>query len=412
MVRGKRVRIGLGAGAGVVAVAAVVAGVRGCAGPDTLDDVHGPVAAARAADHRPHGPYVRNAPYDCGMARAVLEPLVGAAEKTEQQSTGSDSCTWENGAGSGRTLEVDLELATGDDGRPDPAAAIADLTRMITGATRTADAEFGPVTALTGLGADAAAWTEAEETRGKVATTVVFQAGNVAARITYGGVDRARDGVDFAANPLDAASLNGARTAAVRLARQIGAPVTGTPRPAPPPSGPRVRTVPAACDLVPADAVRAAVDNRELRAKREESYLFGGEGTGGAAGLTADRCAWSGGLGRSVDVDWLLVGGAYPLGTGPAVTRREYERQYLDARDTPGGTAAESVFTALGHPGGQAFAHYEKDDILDGGAGIVLVQARNTLIRVRCWDIDAYAPDDAMNCAYTIARAAAKRVGA
>jgi len=53
------------------------------------------------------------------------------AEKTEQQSTGSDRCTWGGRTGTGDRPDVDLTFAETGTGAPDPADAIGELDRMI-----------------------------------------------------------------------------------------------------------------------------------------------------------------------------------------------------------------------------------------------------------------------------------------
>lgn len=418
--RGRRRIVSIGAGA-VVAVAAAAVVVAVNRGPDTIDDVGGPVAAARTADHRPHGPALRNAPYDCGMSPAVLDRLAGGAEKTEQQSIGSDRCTW-GGVTGGNRLEVDLEFSATDAGRPDPSEALGDFTRMISTGKASSTDRTGPVTALTGLGADAVGWTAVAEVdgtpltdrahprvwHGRASTTIAFQAGNVAAQVTYGVADRTKDGVDLTAHPLETTTRDGALAAATSLARQIGAPVRGTPAEARTPAGPVARTLPAACSIAAAGTVRTAADNPELKPERDDGNSL----EDGDTGLDGDRCAWSGGLGRSVDVEWALAGEPSPTGDAATAARRVYDQRYLSARDTPEGTPDQSVFTALKGLGDQAFAAYEKDEDIDGGDGVVLVRKRNALIRVRCWTIDPYSPDDALNCAYAVARAAAGRVEA
>lgn len=420
-IRGGRRAVLITVGAAVVLAATVTVAVMG--GPDTIEDVGGPVAAVRIADHRPDGPALRNAPYDCGMSRAVLDRLAGSAEKMEQQSEDSDRCTWGGSSNAGEQLEVDLQFSHTDAGKPDAGAALGDLMLLAEGARGEVGGDkAGPVTPLTGLGAQAVAWTEVAEHadtplidkdhprvwHGDAGTTIVFQAGNVAARITYQGVDRSKDGVDLTAHPLEKSTWDGALAAATSLARQVGTPVRGTPAQARPPGGPHIRKLPAACSIAPAGTVRSAADNRQLKPKRDDSNSLEDEDTG----LAADRCEWEGGLGHSVDVEWQLEKENSAPGDGTSVARLQFERQFHDARDTPEGAAGQSVFTALSGLGDQAFASYDKDDTVDGGHGTVLVQKRNALIRVRCRDINAYPPDEALNCAYAVARAAADRVEA
>ena len=417
----------------VVVVVAITVAVQVSAAPDNIDDVGDPLSAARTADNVPSGgPALTDVPYDCGMPRGVLKRLVGSEDKRETQEAGVDSCTWGDvdgfsSVGESHGLEVKVWAKRRSDGSADPAAAIGEVGDTVDGArSMTVDGRSGPVTAMSGLGDLAVGWTTVHESggtkvvdphdkhvlHGTAVTTIVFTAGNVAALLTYGGADVTREGVDTSEHPLEPVTLKAMMPAVTRLARALGMPVRGTPQAVSSPSGTPAPDLPAACELTPAGTVRTAAGNSSLRPEAEESYLFGGNEAEADQGIIGDGCKWDGGLGRSVDVQWTSVAADSPLGAGPAVARREYLRQYRDARDTPGGVASEAVFTALRGPGEQAFANYEKDDILDGGAGLVTFRVRNALVQVRCWDIDTYSPDDALNCAYTVARAAAKRVAA
>lgn len=429
---GRRRWIAAGAAAAaVVVIVAITVAVRAAKGPDTIDDVGDPLSAARTADKVPSGgPALTDLPYDCGMPHDVLKRLVGDVDKQESQEPGRDSCTWGDVDGlssvdGAHGLDVKVWAKTSG-GSADPAAAIGQLGDSVDSArSMLADDDApGPITAMSGPGDQAAAWTVVRKSgstkvvdphdkhvlRGTAATTIAFTAGNVAALVTYGGADVGDKGLDTAKHPLEPTTLKAMMPAVTRLARALGIPVRDTPRAVPAPAGTPVTDLPASCELAPAETVRAAGDNTGLRPEKDDSLLFGEKDAEADQGITGDSCHWKGGIGHSVEVQSITVDAESPLGAGATVARREYLRQYRDARDTPGGTASEAAFTALRGLGEQAFANYEKHDILDGGAGLVTFRARNALVQVRCWDIDTYPPDDALNCAYTVARAAAKRV--
>lgn len=421
---------GVGAVLAVVIVIVVV-GVRGCGREDTVDSVGGPFAAARTADREPRGPFVRNIPFDCGMSPALIVKLTPRTDKTENTGIGRDACTWGEDTDSwgsvaaDRSLEVEVRTADGGESSTATGTAIDDFTRMLDeSVTNTIDAEIGPVTPLTGLGDEAVAWTRVAETHreprggkkrkpklryGTAGTEIAFRAGNVVVRVAYGGVDHTEDGVDLAGNPLpEKETLNGAVTAATQVARSMRIPVRGTPRAAPRPDGRTVDQVPQACDLVPAAVVKEAIPQPEPTPTSDESYLYGGEGTEDVEGVTSGACSWDAGTAANLEVDIVSASDDAPAGPGSAVAAREYLRLYHDGRDS---RAPGNTFTALRGIGDQAFAYYRRDEITKGAEAVAAFRVRNVLVRTRCWSVSAYSAEDALNCAFLSARAAAKKVG-
>lgn len=259
--------------------------------------------------------------------------------------------------------------------------------------------KVGPVTPLTGLGADAVAWTERRDrTEG---TVVAFQAGAATVRVTYAGGDRTGKGIDPAKDP--------AFTAATQVARSMRMPVRGTPRvvrerPAAP-----VPAMNDACALVPPEVVRTALGQAPTSHKPDDSLLYHGEGAEDVDGVTAHACSWSATLGPTVDLDAVTISDDIATGGGRAAAVREYRRLYLDGRDAP---VRGATFSALRGLGDAAFAYYRPDQATGkGGAGVATVRIGGALLSARCWDTDDYPMDDAVNCAYRSARAAAAKVG-
>ncbi|HEY3685690.1 MAG TPA: hypothetical protein VGL93_21845 [Streptosporangiaceae bacterium] len=413
----------LAVGVAVLGVAAVAVPilVHSFGTPDTLADVYGPVAAARTADHMAYGPTARAVPRDCGVPPALARKLAGRVGKREKAARGANTCTWGGDVRSLHYLSVTVRVATDRGGRPDPAGAVGAVDQMIADAAKPSAARrTGPVTRLSGLGQQAAAWTLIKKRartplrrphrpgvyHGTAVTRVAFQVGNVAAEIGYGGVDRRKHGLDLSLTPVEPITLRGAFSAAASVARAVGAPVHETPHLKRPSEARAARNPPSACAAVPLASVRAAAGDDGLARQPANPY------TGRAAerGIARDYCAWGGGSGRRADVDMLVATGAPPLGDGASVALRDYVRAYRAARETPPGRPGAAVFTALRAPGDEAFAAYATGG--SGGTGTVAIRVRNIRIQARCTDTATDSPDTAMNCAYAIATAVAKRVAA